>query len=352
MLFGFGAALLVASRLPYLRQIFGTGEMKGVLIGATIVCLRRGDRRHPRAGLADQAGRAGARRRGDGLPGGAAAAAAGLRGDGAAGAGAGGADHPHRAHLDQRGELHRRPRRPRGGGGRHRGAGVLRLHLPAVQDLRPAQRLLLGHLHHRCAGRRAAWASCRTTSTRPGCSWATPARCCSGCCWPPRRSRSPAASTPAPALSGNTAVAIFLPIVVPLAILTLPLLDVLLAVVRRTRAGMRPWHPDAGHLHHRMLKIGHTHRRAVLLLYLWAALLAMGAVSFAYVDGWLPIVVIAVDRRDGGRADGGPAEVETLRPLVIPFTSIHRKPTGSLPDARRAPSRDAQTTPTIRQDPP
>ena len=99
---------------------------------------------------------------------------------------------------------------------------------------------------------------------------------------------------PSTSLSGNTAVAIFLPIVVPLAILTLPLLDVLLAVVRRTRAGMRPWHPDAGHLHHRMLKIGHTHRRAVLLLYLWAALLAMGAVSFAYVDGWLPIVVIAV----------------------------------------------------------
>ena len=47
------------------------------------------------------------------------------------------------------------------------------------------------------------------------------------------------------------------------------------------------------HLHHRLLEIGHTHRRAVLLLYLWAALLAMGAVSFAYVDGWLPIVAIA-----------------------------------------------------------
>jgi UDP-GlcNAc:undecaprenyl-phosphate/decaprenyl-phosphate GlcNAc-1-phosphate transferase len=98
---------------------------------------------------------------------------------------------------------------------------------------------------------------------------------------------------PSTSVSGNSAVAIFLPVVVPLAILTLPLLDVLLAVIRRTRAGQRPWHPDAGHLHHRMLKIGHTHRRAVLLLYLWAALLAMGAVSFAYVDGWLPIVAIA-----------------------------------------------------------
>ena len=33
-----------------------------------------------------------------------------------------------------------------------------------------------------------AWASCRTTSTGPGSSWATPGRCCSECCWPTRRS--------------------------------------------------------------------------------------------------------------------------------------------------------------------
>jgi len=93
---------------------------------------------------------------------------------------------------------------------------------------------------------------------------------------------------------GNTSVAILLPIVLPLAIMSLPLLDVLLAVVRRTRAGRRPWHPDAEHLHHRMLQIGHTHTQAVLLLYLWAALVALGVVSFAFVDGWLPIVVIMV----------------------------------------------------------
>jgi UDP-GlcNAc:undecaprenyl-phosphate/decaprenyl-phosphate GlcNAc-1-phosphate transferase len=99
---------------------------------------------------------------------------------------------------------------------------------------------------------------------------------------------------PSVQVSGNAAAAILLPVVLPLAILSLPLLDVLLAVVRRTRAGRRPWHPDAQHLHHRMLQIGHTHVQAVLLLYLWAALVALGAVSFAYVDGWLPFVVIAV----------------------------------------------------------
>jgi len=99
---------------------------------------------------------------------------------------------------------------------------------------------------------------------------------------------------PSVQLGGNAFVAILLPVVLPLAILSVPLLDVLLAVVRRTRAGRRPWHPDAEHLHHRMLRIGHTHVRAVLLLYLWAALVALGAVSFAFVDGWLPIVVIVL----------------------------------------------------------
>ena len=52
----------------------------------------------------------------------------------------------------------------------------------------------------------------------------------------------------------------------------------------RTRAGQRPWHPDAMHLHHRMLRIGHGHRRAVLLLYLWAAIVALGSVSIRLFD--------------------------------------------------------------------
>jgi len=95
-------------------------------------------------------------------------------------------------------------------------------------------------------------------------------------------------------VGGNPSVAIFLPVVLPLAIISLPLLDVLLAVVRRTRAGRRPWQADSEHLHHRMLRIGHTHVQAVLLLYLWAAVVALGAVSFAFVDSWLPVVAIAV----------------------------------------------------------
>jgi UDP-GlcNAc:undecaprenyl-phosphate GlcNAc-1-phosphate transferase len=93
-------------------------------------------------------------------------------------------------------------------------------------------------------------------------------------------------------ISANQVAAAFLPILVPLAVLLLPLLDMGLAVVRRTRAGKRPWHPDAKHLHHRMLEIGHGHRRAVLILYLWAAIVALGSVSFVIWSGWTPLVVV------------------------------------------------------------
>lgn len=92
----------------------------------------------------------------------------------------------------------------------------------------------------------------------------------------------------------NAQVALYLPVVLPLAIMSIPLLDMTLAVVRRARRGQRPWHPDAQHLQHRMLQIGHTHRRAVLLLYLWAAIVAFGAVSFSFVEGFWPVVAICV----------------------------------------------------------
>ena len=80
----------------------------------------------------------------------------------------------------------------------------------------------------------------------------------------------------------NPVAATVLPLVVPFAIFLLPLIDVVSAVIRRTRAGRRPWQPDAGHLHHRMLAFGHGHRRAVLLLWAWAAAASLGCVAFVF----------------------------------------------------------------------
>jgi UDP-GlcNAc:undecaprenyl-phosphate GlcNAc-1-phosphate transferase len=78
---------------------------------------------------------------------------------------------------------------------------------------------------------------------------------------------------------------LFLPLLVPIAVLAIPFVDLVSAVVRRVGHGQSPFAPDKKHLHHRMLAIGHTHRRAVLLLYFWSALLAFGGVGFSVLNG-------------------------------------------------------------------
>jgi len=88
--------------------------------------------------------------------------------------------------------------------------------------------------------------------------------------------RIPFAST-----DGRDVLGLLAPLIVLLAVAFVPLLDLLLAVVRRTRAGASPFSPDKMHLHHRLLEIGHSHRRAVLLIYLWSGVLAFGAVTLA-----------------------------------------------------------------------
>ncbi|WP_082574587.1 MULTISPECIES: glycosyltransferase family 4 protein [unclassified Nocardioides] len=77
---------------------------------------------------------------------------------------------------------------------------------------------------------------------------------------------------------GTSLVPTLLPLLLPVLVLVVPLADLVLAVVRRTRAGRSPFAPDKQHLHHRLLEIGHSHRRAVLIMYLWAALVAFGTV--------------------------------------------------------------------------
>lgn len=74
------------------------------------------------------------------------------------------------------------------------------------------------------------------------------------------------------------------PLLLPVAVMVVPFLDVLLAIVRRTLAGRSPFAPDKQHLHHRLLERGHSHARAVLVMYLWSAVLAFGATAVAFLD--------------------------------------------------------------------
>jgi UDP-GlcNAc:undecaprenyl-phosphate/decaprenyl-phosphate GlcNAc-1-phosphate transferase len=77
--------------------------------------------------------------------------------------------------------------------------------------------------------------------------------------------------------------AAILPLLVPAAILLIPYTDLLLAVVRRTRAGQSPFVADKKHLQHRLLDIGHSQRASVLIMYLWAALFSVTVVLLSIV---------------------------------------------------------------------
>jgi UDP-GlcNAc:undecaprenyl-phosphate GlcNAc-1-phosphate transferase len=106
-----------------------------------------------------------------------------------------------------------------------------------------------------------AWASCRTTSSRHGCSWATPGSMliglvlsCSALSLTGRLQLTAVLGTDTGARVGL----LLLPLILPVAMLLVPFVDLLLAVIRRTRAGRSPFSPDKMHLHHRLLEIGHS----------------------------------------------------------------------------------------------
>jgi UDP-GlcNAc:undecaprenyl-phosphate GlcNAc-1-phosphate transferase len=89
----------------------------------------------------------------------------------------------------------------------------------------------------------------------------------------------------------------FLPIALPITLLVVPIADLVLAVVRRTRRGQAFYQPDKQHLHHRLLEIGHSQRRAVLIMWMWAALIAGSTVVISLYTGpvmWWAIATAAM----------------------------------------------------------
>lgn len=95
-------------------------------------------------------------------------------------------------------------------------------------------------------------------------------------------------------VSASQLLPAFIPLLLPLAVLIVPLLDFALAVLRRLRAGMSPFEADRQHLHHRLLDMGHTHLQAVLILYAWTSVLAVGTLLFLFVDWYIAVGLIVV----------------------------------------------------------
>jgi len=90
----------------------------------------------------------------------------------------------------------------------------------------------------------------------------------------------------------------FAPIFIPLFILGVPLFDMAFAIVRRAATrGIRVTHADKDHLHHRLLRLGYGHRRAVWILWAWTALLSGFVLWPTYTgsgDAIVPIGIAAV----------------------------------------------------------
>ncbi|MGZ0218546.1 MAG: glycosyltransferase family 4 protein [Acidimicrobiales bacterium] len=89
----------------------------------------------------------------------------------------------------------------------------------------------------------------------------------------------------------------FAPIFIPLVILGVPILDTVWAILRRAARGSSMSAPDKKHLHHRLMNLGHGHRRAVFILWLWTALLSAFALYPTYTgdgDAFVPIGIAAL----------------------------------------------------------
>jgi UDP-GlcNAc:undecaprenyl-phosphate GlcNAc-1-phosphate transferase len=84
------------------------------------------------------------------------------------------------------------------------------------------------------------------------------------------------------------------PLFIPLVILGVPILDTAFAIVRRAtrRSGVAT--ADKEHLHHRLLKLGHGHRRAVLILWAWTALLSSSVLIPALTNRGDALVPLAL----------------------------------------------------------
>ena len=87
--------------------------------------------------------------------------------------------------------------------------------------------------------------------------------------------------------SGGDLAVIAIPLLVPLLVLALPFLDVALAIARRARHNIGLGQADKAHIHHRLMDIGHSHRQAVLLMYLWSALISGSALAVGLINGRL-----------------------------------------------------------------
>lgn len=81
-------------------------------------------------------------------------------------------------------------------------------------------------------------------------------------------------------------------VAIPVVSLGLPVLDTTLAIVRRFLRGQPIFSADRGHIHHRLLSLGHSPRKVALLLYGACALLALGGMLLVNNSEYVALVLL------------------------------------------------------------
>ena len=89
----------------------------------------------------------------------------------------------------------------------------------------------------------------------------------------------------------------FAPLFIPFVILGVPMVDMVFAIIRRTAKHTGVSSPDKAHLHHRLLQMGHGHRRSVLILWAWTVILSgfvLIPLFASQVNAFIPVGLAAL----------------------------------------------------------
>lgn len=110
-------------------------------------------------------------------------------------------------------------------------------------------------------------------------------------------------------LDQKLVLASYIPIILPIAVLAMPLADFTLAVFRRLLAGKSPFSADRRHLHHRLLDMGHSPVQAVTIFYLWTAMISLACLLVFTTQSFVWPSIVAL-------AGGVLCLIVTMTPLV------------------------------------
>ncbi len=92
------------------------------------------------------------------------------------------------------------------------------------------------------------------------------------------------------AISAESSGPTLLPLLLPFAVLAVPLADLVLAVLRRVKAGRSPFAPDNEHLHHRLMSAGNSQLKTSFILYMWTATIAFPVTVLAFAKWWVALL--------------------------------------------------------------